>query len=381
MTRFPFEALPTLTRQEVTAAAHLRSIGAGALDLATAERVAAELLGEQVHVEVSAQRSRRAEAAAGGDAVGVVFGPGDDAITASARALVRFEAALAATIVAKALRNRTPRIVAGERAGSPPIAGALAAVLSAVTRGARRSPATPLRVIAAGPGDALARDLTLAAGSCSAVTLTVTIGDASFLASVTVPDAAGAAGATTERWTREALVRMGDAPLSLALVCATTTATRRDLLALRTGDVFVPGGLAIPAGTKTCPVLLVAPRAEVGLAADLAEGGRLVLRGEGASAPWSEPPREEPAMTDPAATATLEALEDAPVVVRVELGAVEMRARDWAAIAPGDVVSLGRKLGEPAILRVAGVEIARGELVLVDGEYAVRVLDRTREEA
>ena len=73
---------------------------------------------------------------------------------------------------------------------------------------------------------------------------------------------------------------------------------------------------------------------------------------------------------------TLEVLEDAPVVVRVELGAVEMKARQWAALSPGDVITLGRKLGDPAILRVGGVEIARGELVQVEGQYAVRILAR-----
>lgn len=73
---------------------------------------------------------------------------------------------------------------------------------------------------------------------------------------------------------------------------------------------------------------------------------------------------------------TLEVLEDAPVVVRVELGVVEMKARDWAHLSPGDVVTLGRKLGDPAVLRIGGVEVARGELVQVDGEVGVRILGR-----
>ena len=73
---------------------------------------------------------------------------------------------------------------------------------------------------------------------------------------------------------------------------------------------------------------------------------------------------------------TLEVLEDAPVVVRVELGVLEMKAAEWASLAPGDVVTLGRKLGDPAILRIGGVEVARGELVQVDGEYGVRILGR-----
>lgn len=77
-------------------------------------------------------------------------------------------------------------------------------------------------------------------------------------------------------------------------------------------------------------------------------------------------------------TTTLEVLEDAPVVVRVELGSVEMKAREWAELAPGDVIALGRRVGDAAILRVGGVELARGELVQVDGEYGVRIVARTR---
>ena len=80
---------------------------------------------------------------------------------------------------------------------------------------------------------------------------------------------------------------------------------------------------------------------------------------------------------DEAATTTIESLEHAPVVVRVELGTVEMKAHEWAELGPGDVIALGRRIGDPAILRVGGVELARGELVQVDGEYGVRILART----
>lgn len=85
----------------------------------------------------------------------------------------------------------------------------------------------------------------------------------------------------------------------------------------------------------------------------------------------------EPTATTVTAGALLDVLEHAPVVVRVELGTVEMKAREWAELGPGDVVTLGRKLGDPAILRVGGVELARGELVQVDGEYGVRIVSRT----
>jgi type III secretion protein Q len=59
--------------------------------------------------------------------------------------------------------------------------------------------------------------------------------------------------------------------------------------------------------------------------------------------------------------------------VRVELGAVTMSAREWAALIPGDVVSVGRRIGDLASLRVAGIEVARGELVDIDGELGVRI--------
>ena len=72
-----------------------------------------------------------------------------------------------------------------------------------------------------------------------------------------------------------------------------------------------------------------------------------------------------------------DALLDAPVVVRVEIGVCEMPAREWAALGRGDVVTLGRRLGEPVVLRIGGVEAAIGELVQVEGEVAVRILQRT----
>lgn len=80
-------------------------------------------------------------------------------------------------------------------------------------------------------------------------------------------------------------------------------------------------------------------------------------------------------MPEPA-SATLEVLEDAPVVLRAEAGAVEMLAREWAGLAPGDVVSLGRKLGDPVVLRIAGVEVGRGDLVQIDGEIGIRLTEK-----
>ena len=74
--------------------------------------------------------------------------------------------------------------------------------------------------------------------------------------------------------------------------------------------------------------------------------------------------------------ALLEAVGDVPVVVRVEIGEARMAAREWAALGRGDVITLGRRVGELVLLRVGGVAIARGELVNVDGEVGVRIAER-----
>jgi flagellar motor switch/type III secretory pathway protein FliN len=64
---------------------------------------------------------------------------------------------------------------------------------------------------------------------------------------------------------------------------------------------------------------------------------------------------------------------ETPVVVRLELGVVEMSAAEWAALRPGDVLASGRRLDEGVSLRTGGREIARGELVEIEGEIGVRI--------
>lgn len=66
---------------------------------------------------------------------------------------------------------------------------------------------------------------------------------------------------------------------------------------------------------------------------------------------------------------------DAPLVVRIEVGQVSMPAREWGALKPGDVIGTGRRLAEPVLLRAGGQVLARGELVNLEGELAVRVLE------
>jgi flagellar motor switch protein FliM len=81
-------------------------------------------------------------------------------------------------------------------------------------------------------------------------------------------------------------------------------------------------------------------------------------------------------MTSEENDALVTALGDVPVVVRIEIGEAVMTARDWASLGRGDVVGLSRRVGGPVVLRVGGVLVARGELVELDGEVAVRIVER-----
>ena len=61
--------------------------------------------------------------------------------------------------------------------------------------------------------------------------------------------------------------------------------------------------------------------------------------------------------------------------VTVELGRTRMTVRDLLALAPGAVLELDRAAGSPADLLVNGRLIARGEVVVVDEDFGLRVTE------
>ena len=61
--------------------------------------------------------------------------------------------------------------------------------------------------------------------------------------------------------------------------------------------------------------------------------------------------------------------------VSVELGRTRMTVRELLALTPGAIVELDRAAGSPVDLLVNGTLIARGEVVVVDEEFAVRITE------
>jgi hypothetical protein len=154
--------------------------------------------------------------------------------------------------------------------------------------------------------------------------------------------------------------RVASLPIELSLVAGSSLVTRSELHQLENGSAWLAGeGWWIDrAGAGRAA--LASPSSENGVLVALAEDGTTVLRGD---------PVALPAEPEPASDAALEA----PLVVRLELASIVMSARQWAALRPGDVVQTGRRLGESVVLRVAGREIARGELIRINDELAVRI--------
>jgi flagellar motor switch protein FliN/FliY len=171
--------------------------------------------------------------------------------------------------------------------------------------------------------DAVAAALGSSAGAAQQVELELVVGDL--------------AGSFT------ALPLLGDGFVAAVLV---QDATLR--AAVRTDAGATPAGRPAPLGT-----VIGAPSAS---AAGSAPAGALPRRG-------------------------IELLHGVDMEVTVEIGRTRMTVRDLLALAPGAVLELDRAAGSPADLLVNGRLIARGEVVVVDEDFGLRVTEIVTDQA
>ena len=163
-----------------------------------------------------------------------------------------------------------------------------------------------------------------------------------------------------------ALARLGDVPVVLPWLSALSLSTVAEVEGLAVGDVWVPGAEAWLGGEPLASGVLCPPGGQRGWPVRVS-GGKIVLGAEAIRVhqELNGMSQEESELT--------EIVGEAPVLVRLELGALEMSAAEWAALRPGDVVQCGRRIEEPIVLRAGGREIARGELVDIEGEVGIRI--------
>jgi flagellar motor switch protein FliN len=79
--------------------------------------------------------------------------------------------------------------------------------------------------------------------------------------------------------------------------------------------------------------------------------------------------------TDPASPADLSRLNEIPMELSVEIGRTHMTVGETLDLRVGSVVALERLAGETADLLVNGSAIARGEVVVIDEQYGLRITE------
>jgi flagellar motor switch protein FliN/FliY len=71
----------------------------------------------------------------------------------------------------------------------------------------------------------------------------------------------------------------------------------------------------------------------------------------------------------------IDLIADIPGLVTVELGKTRKNISEILGIAPGSVIELDKMAGEPVDVLVNGKLIAKGEVVVIDENFGVRITD------
>lgn len=84
---------------------------------------------------------------------------------------------------------------------------------------------------------------------------------------------------------------------------------------------------------------------------------------------------DEPVLSAEQEMENLERILDIPLVVSVELGRTSIQIGDLLQLAQGSIVELTKLAGEPLDVLVHGKLVARGEAVVINDQFGVRLTD------
>jgi flagellar motor switch protein FliN/FliY len=96
---------------------------------------------------------------------------------------------------------------------------------------------------------------------------------------------------------------------------------------------------------------------------------------------FSPLPVEAPADLHPVTDADLTRLTAVTVELTVEVGRTHMTLGETMSLGPGSVVTLDRLADKPVDLLVNGRPIARGEVVVIDEQFGLRITEVVGAEA
>ena len=71
----------------------------------------------------------------------------------------------------------------------------------------------------------------------------------------------------------------------------------------------------------------------------------------------------------------MQMMSDVDMKVSVEIGRTERKFRDIIEMKPGDVYELNTTTGDRVDFLVNGILVAKGEVMVMDGKFSVRVTD------
>ncbi len=176
----------------------------------------------------------------------------------------------------------------------------------------------------------------------------------------------------------DALERSAADEIMLSAATPALTAASRALSDL--GSIDIQAGRAYetdgPIGGATGDPLIVYP-----LLADIDPVGCLVVHVATAPAANAAAPVAPPALESETTNGAPLVLADVEMGVTAELGRCRMTIRELLSITPGAVIDLDRNAGAPVDVLVNGKLIARGEVVVIDEEFGIRISEILRQGA
>lgn len=91
--------------------------------------------------------------------------------------------------------------------------------------------------------------------------------------------------------------------------------------------------------------------------------------------PEFAPPPVPEAFSGGSGSGGLNRVRDIPLEVTVELGRTRLLIRDILDLSPGSIIELDKLAGEPVDLFANGMLVARGEVIVIDDNFGVRVTE------
>ncbi|WP_129339551.1 flagellar motor switch protein FliN [Cellulomonas endophytica] len=190
----------------------------------------------------------------------------------------------------------------------------------------------------------------------------------------------------------------GPQPDEVAVVASFVGSPSAELVLVAQGAVLEALGAGAAGGTALELVDALRPALEAAsrtLGAGVLEGARtetvaacvaedtelVALTRDGIAVAWFGLRQRGPRVTTPTAgavptqRASMRVLYDVEMTLTAEIGRTRMPMRQVLELAPGAVLELDRTAGSPADVMVNGRLIARGEVVVVDEDYGIRITE------